>query len=205
MNIDSITSLKIKEIKIISYVPFIDSRGYFMELFRKSDMEKSDLALSSSFVQINESFSLKYTLRGLHFQWNPYMGKLVRVIDGWMIDLVLDIRKSSKTFGKIIAYSMKNSVKNNKKEWIWIPPGFAHGNFFIENTIIEYLCTGEYNPKTESGISPLAEDIDWSLCDRDLRLLLNFDKYETIHISNKDRHGNTLLQWKNNGNSNYFI
>jgi dTDP-4-dehydrorhamnose 3,5-epimerase len=90
-------------------------------------------------------------------------------------------------------------------EWIWVPIGFAHGNFFTENTVIEYYCTGEYNPACEAGISPLAEDIDWSLvepCTREL--FLNLAPHSS-RISAKDRNGLTLAQWQSDNRSRNFI
>ena len=107
-------------------------------------------------MQANQSLSEKGVMRGMHFQWNPYMGKLVRTISGHMVDMVLDIRIDSPTFGKMIAYDMPASDENDYDEWIWVPPGFAHGNFFSEKTIIEYMCTGQYSPGCEACISPFS-------------------------------------------------
>src|SRR5579883_2717712 len=97
------------------------------------------------------------------------MGRLVRTLPGRRVALVLDIRKGSPTFGKIIAHDMPARPSNDWNEWIWVPPGFAHGNMFPEESAIEYFCSGEYSPGCEAGISPLAADIDWSLCDAGLR------------------------------------
>ena len=99
------------------------------------------------------------------------MGKLVRTLSGRMVDMILDIRKGSTTFGKIIAYDMPSEHEADYNEWIWVPPGFAHGNFFTEDSTIEYFCSGEYSPGCEAGISPLAADIDWSLCEGSLKEL----------------------------------
>src|SRR5690606_8308158 len=90
------------------------------------------------FVQVNESYSRPGTVRGLHFQWNPYMGKLVRTVYGRMVDIALDIRKGSPTFGKALLYDMPSQPDQDYAEWIWIPPGFAHGNYFTAETVIEY-------------------------------------------------------------------
>ncbi len=127
------------------------------------------------FLQANESFSRAGTVRGLHFQWNPYMGKLVRTIRGHMIDVALDIRKGSPTYGQIVAYDMPVQGDEDFAEWIWLPPGFAHGNTFPQDTVIEYFCSGEYSPGNEAGISPVADDLDWSLCDPALR-----DQFQSI-------------------------
>ena len=97
------------------------------------------------------------------------MGKLERTIHGHMVDLVLDIRKGSPSFGKVFAYDIRSHPKGHFDDWIWIPPGFALGIAFLEDTLIEYLCTGEYNPGCEAGLSPVAKDLDWTLCDPQLR------------------------------------
>lgn len=83
-----------------------------------------------------------------------------------MIDLFLDIRKGSPNYGMAAAYDMRSSSDNDFAEWIWIPPGFAHGNFFTQESTIEYMCSGEYSPDCEATISPLATDLDWSLASR---------------------------------------
>ena len=109
MKILSIQSLAVPDVKVVRFARFRDDRGFFTETFRKSDWAASaDLKKyeNVNFVQANESNSKKNVCRGLHFQWNPFMGKLVRTIYGHMIDLVLDIRKGSATFGDIIAYDM---------------------------------------------------------------------------------------------------
>ena len=78
-----------------------------------------------NFVQFNESFSRPNVVRGLHFQWNPFMGKLVRTVQGRMVDLFLDIRKGSPSYGKAAAYDMPSTPDKDYAEWIWIPPGFT--------------------------------------------------------------------------------
>ena len=133
------------------------------------------------------------------------MGKLVRTLAGHMIDLVLDIRKGSRTFGKAIACDMPGGPEAEYFEWIWVPPGFAHGNYFSEATQIEYFCSGEYNPNCEAGISPLAGDIDWSLCDSTLKA--NFDRIVagTPLMTDKDRDGFSVESWSANPNSANFL
>jgi dTDP-4-dehydrorhamnose 3,5-epimerase len=207
MKILEIKTLAIPEIKIIKFARFRDNRGYFTEQFRKSDFANiSDLASLSTaeFVQANQSFSKKGTIRGLHFQWNPYMGKLARTLSGHMLDIILDIRKGSPTFGKIIIYDMPANNNNDYDEWIWIPPGFARGNFYKEDSIMEYYCTGQYNQDCEAGISPLAKDIDWSLCDKNLKE--DFDKISSTDlITEKDRNGFSLGDWVKDDRSKNFI
>jgi len=208
MKIDGVHSLQIEAIKVIRFTHFCDYRGYFTEHFRKSDFGsnlKMGFMKGVEFVQCNESYSRKGTVRGLHFQWNPYMGKLVRTLVGRMVDIVLDIRKGSLTFGKILLYDMPANHNNDYSEWIWVPPGFAHGNFFTEDTMIEYFCSGEYSPGSEAGISPLADDIDWSLCDPKLRKQFNDIASHTELITEKDKNGFSISQWTSNANSQNFI
>ncbi|MCA9876578.1 MAG: dTDP-4-dehydrorhamnose 3,5-epimerase family protein, partial [Thermomicrobiales bacterium] len=190
MKILSITDLAIPEVKVIRFARFRDNRGYFSEHYRFSDFETGDAASfmrGVRFLQMNESFSRPQTVRGLHYQWNPFMGKLVRTVRGRMVDMVLDIRKGSPTYGKIIAYDMPVTGEEDFSEWIWVPPGFAHGNTFTEDTVIEYLCSGEYSPGNEAGISPIAPDLDWSLCDPELASLFQGIAHTTDLMTDKDR------------------
>ncbi len=205
MKIVEVKELAIPDIKVIRYARFRDKRGYFTETFRIQDIGSLHFFKKFSFYQINESHSLPGVIRGLHFQWNPYMGKLVRTIKGRMVDLVLDIRKGSPYFGKIIAYDMPADENSDYSEWIWLPPGFAHGNFFTQETTIEYMCTGWWAPETEAGISPLAEDIDWSLCDKDLKELFDSIVKGSPLMSDKDKMGLTLTRWLDDPRSDNFI
>jgi dTDP-4-dehydrorhamnose 3,5-epimerase len=203
-----VKQLEIPEIKVIRFARFRDQRGYFTEHFRDSDFRSNPLTpfmRGVEFVQTNESFSKAGTVRGLHFQWNPYMGKLVRTLHGHMVDLVLDVRKGSPSFGKAIAYDMPSNTGENYNEWIWVPPGFAHGNTFLEDTTIEYFCSGEYSPGCEAGISPLAEDIDWSSCDQDLRETFYKIAATTRLITDKDRNGLSVSAWERDEKSDNFI
>jgi len=128
----------------------------------------------------------------------------VRVIYGHMIDMALDIRKGSPNFGKIIAYDMPSSQDKAENEWIWIPPGFAHGCLFLEESMIEYFCSGEYSQGCEAGISPIASDINWSMCDPDLKKL--FDSIaSSMLLSDKDKNGLTVSAWEADERSNNFI
>jgi len=202
MKINTVTDLALSGIQVARFSRFTDHRGYFTETFRHSDVHPH---IDLSVVQCNESYSKKGTIRGLHFQWNPFMGKLVRTISGHMVDVVLDIRKDSVTFGQAIMYDMPASVEENFQEWIWVPPGFAHGNFFLEDTVIEYLCSGEYSQGCEAGISPLAEDIKWTFCDQELlRKFTNLATSDDLIISDKDRDGLSVASWFNNTNSKEF-
>jgi dTDP-4-dehydrorhamnose 3,5-epimerase len=199
MKILSVTPLAMPEIKVIRAARFPDGRGYFSEHFRASDFD----ALASGpleapgarVLQANESRSRKGVVRGLHFQWGPAMGKLVRPLSGRLVDMALDIRRDSPTLGKIVLRDMPFDPEADWFEWIWIPPGFAHGTFFTEESSIEYFCTAEYSPGTEAGISPVAPDLDWSLCDPGLRGEYEALLSEGAALSEKDRRGLTLAAW----------
>jgi dTDP-4-dehydrorhamnose 3,5-epimerase len=207
MKIIESRTLAIDKVKTVSFARFRDHRGYFTEHYRRSDFNnrlETPFMKGVEFVQCNESFSRKGTLRGLHFQWNPYMGKLVRTISGRMLDIVLDIRKGSPTFGKAILHDMPSDPAAEAQEWIWVPPGFAHGNVFPEDTTIEYLCSGEYSQGCEAGISPFAADIDWSLCDPALKQILQRITSTTTLVTDKDRNGFTLKAWEADDRSNNF-
>ncbi len=208
MKILDVRDLDIADVKVIRYARFCDIRGFFAEHFRKSDFmthPKLSFMKGIEFLQCNESRSRPGTIRGLHFQWNPYMGKLVRTLKGRMIDMVLDIRKGSPTFGKILGYDMPAGCNADFGEWIWVPPGFAHGNYFTEESHIEYFCTGEYSPGCEAGISPMAADIDWSLYDPKLKRDFEAIALADPLMTEKDKNGYSLSSWIRNPNSDQFI
>jgi len=208
VNIIRVLPLAIPEIILIAYERFSDSRGYFTETFRTSDIHKiltNKTHGSLTFSQGNESFSKKGTIRGLHFQWNPFMGKLVRVIDGSMVDFALDIRIGSPTLGKIIACQLKTYYKQSIGEWIWIPSGFAHGGYFLEDSVIEYLCTGEYNSLCETGISIFSDTVDWSFVDKELFNMVPHKYSLSLLMSDKDRKNMTLEKWLTDPASKNFV
>ncbi len=209
MKILEVKSLVFPEVKVIRFGRFLDRRGYFSEPWRESDFRgkpELDFIRNVNFVQSNESYSRKGTARGLHFQWNPYVGKLVRTVFGHMIDVAMDIRKNSLAYGKAIMYNMPQDPRNDFSEWIWLPPGFAHGNFYLEETAIEYFCSGEYNPDCEEGISPLSKDIDWSLCESGLhKKFVQVLKSPGLLISDKDRGGLTVQAWAKDPRSQNFL
>ena len=208
MQILKVISLALPEVKVIQYKRFRDDRGYFTEAFNKVEFE-SNTELSflkdAQFVQVNESYSKKNTVRGLHFQWSPYQGKLIRTVFGHMTDLIMDIRKGSPTYGKAIAYDLPADQEREYGELIWIPVGFAHGGYYPEETQIEYLCTSNWSPQTEAGISPLAPDIDWSLCESNLKSRFDEIVKNGPLISDKDKDGFTLEQWSQNPNADQFM
>ena len=127
---------------------FKDDRGYFYESYNKERFAKA--GLNMDFVQDNESKSDKGVLRGLHFQKPPYaQGKLVRVIKGSVMDVAVDLRKGSPTYGKWESVVL---TEENKLQF-WIPEGFAHGFVALEdNTIFNYKCTNVYNKESEGSI-----------------------------------------------------
>ena len=206
MKITEIKSLAIPAIKVVRFARFTDLRGHFTESFRKSDFsEQLEFMKGVDFFQFNESFSRPNVVRGLHFQWNPFMGKLVRTVQGRMVDLFLDIRKGSPSYGNAAAYDMRSSSDNDYAEWIWVPPGFAHGNYFTQESTIEYVCSGEYSQGCEAGISPLAADIDWSLCDPTLKAEFDAIVANTPIITDKDKNGLSLAAWTADERSNQFL
>jgi len=207
MIIVDVKELAIPDLKVIRYKKFSDNRGYFSEVFRATDIQESEQTAflkNEKFNQFNEAYSKANTFRGLHFQWNPYMGKLVRCISGTLIDLALDIRINSPYFGKIISYQLDNNHEYG--EWIWLPPGFAHGVYLPEDSMIEYFCTGQWSKDCEVSINPYDENIDWSFNSNEMNELiksaLNSDK---LLITDKDKNGLTLKQWAESSNSSNFI
>jgi dTDP-4-dehydrorhamnose 3,5-epimerase len=209
MKILSVTSLALPDVKVVRFARFRDNRGYFTEPFRRSDFDQHSevgFLAGQPFVQVNESFSRPGVLRGLHFQWNPSMGKLVRTVSGHMVDVFLDIRRGSPTAGQAAMYDMPEDTGGEYSEWIWVPAGFAHGNFFPEETRIEYFCTGEYSPGCEAGISPLAGDIDWQRCDPVLKARLDtMNAGGQLILSDKDRAGMTVAAWLADARSRAFV
>ncbi len=137
-----------------------DSRGVFFESFREDLMAKNDIDLK--FVQDNQSFSEKGVLRGLHMQYTPHMqGKLVRVIAGKVLDVVVDIRKNSPTFGQHEKFVL-DAERNNM---VYVPPGFLHGFLTLEDAIFSYKCTDYYNKACEGGVKfdDKSLGIDWGI------------------------------------------
>lgn len=141
---------------------FEDERGYFFESYQQNKINDL-LGLNVRFLQDNESFSKKNVLRGLHFQAPPFeQGKLVRVIKGAVLDVAVDIRKNSMTYGKYV----KVELTEANKLMFWIPPGFAHGFLTLEDdTIFSYKCTNVYDQKSEGGLNWNDQDlnIDWGI------------------------------------------
>jgi len=143
-----ITKTKIKGLLIIEPQVFKDERGFFLETYNQKIYEEA--GIKYDFVQDNLSKSAKGVLRGLHYQVNPFaQGKLVQVIQGAVLDVAVDIRFGSPTFGQ---YASVELNEKNKKQF-WIPPGFAHGFVSLtDGAIFSYKCTNLYNPESERGI-----------------------------------------------------
>lgn len=142
-----LTLTPIKDLVVIEPKVFGDERGYFYEAYNKNTFH--ELGLDYDFVQDNQSFSRKGVLRGLHFQKNYPQAKLVRVIEGEVFDVAVDLRKDSLTYGKW--YGVVLSGEN--KKMFMIPRGFAHGFLVLSETaIFSYKCDDFYHPNDEGGI-----------------------------------------------------
>ncbi len=137
----------LNDVYVITPAVFHDDRGHFFESFNATSWEKQ--GITSQFVQDNQSFSKKGVVRGLHFQTGEWaQGKLVRVIQGRVLDIALDIRPDSPTFGKYELFDL--SAENGKM--VYIPEGFAHGFVALEDSIFHYKCTAGYCKAAEAGI-----------------------------------------------------
>ena len=159
---------EIPEVYIIEPKVFGDSRGYFFEAFKQKDFE--DNIGEINFIQDNESKSKYGVLRGLHYQLPPYaQAKLVRVIKGSVLDVAVDIRKGSPTFGQHVAAEL---TEENKKQ-MFIPRGFAHGYVTLSNeAIFTYKVDNYYAPKFEGAIyyNDPQLNIDWTILSKDILL-----------------------------------
>ncbi|MFW5851826.1 MAG: dTDP-4-dehydrorhamnose 3,5-epimerase [Bacteroidota bacterium] len=156
-----ITPTNISDVFIITPRIFKDERGYFFESYNKQKLELEHI--SYTFVQDNESKSSYGVIRGLHFQKPPHaQTKLLRVVQGAILDVAVDIRKKSPTFGQYVAVEL---TADNHKQFL-IPAGFAHGFSVLSKTaIVQYKCTDYYHPETEGGLiyNDPAINIDWQI------------------------------------------
>ncbi len=157
----NITETEFPGLFIINPKVYEDSRGYFYESYNK--LKLLEKGLSTDFVQDNQSKSSYGVVRGLHFQHNPHaQTKLVRVLEGKILDVVVDIRKGSPTFGKTFSIELSS---DNKKQ-IYVPKGFAHGFSVLSSiAIVFYKCDYIYTPSAESGIlyNDTLLQIDWKV------------------------------------------
>ena len=166
---------------------FRDERGFFNETFRADQFR--ELGLPHEFVQDNHSGSVKRVLRGLHFQWDPPMGKMMRVTRGTAFLVAVDIRKGSPSLGQWFGREM--SAEDGRQ--IWAPAGFARGFCVLSDYAeIQYKCTGTYNAKGESAIRWDDPEIaiEWPITD--------------VQLSEKDRRAKTLVEWLATAESDVF-
>lgn len=159
-----IRSFDIEGLLLIEPDIFTDSRGYFLETFNRKRF-RLETGLDLEFVQDNESLSQRGVLRGLHFQNAPHaQGKLVRVVRGEVLDVAVDLRRNSKTYGQHHSVVLSGE----KKHQFYIPPGFAHGfSVLADDTILSYKCTDYYHPESELTLlwNDPALGIDWRIED----------------------------------------
>jgi dTDP-4-dehydrorhamnose 3,5-epimerase len=182
-----IESVSLGEVVVLQPEVFEDARGFFLEAFRADEFRAH--GLPDTFVQDNHSGSRRGVLRGLHFQWDPPMGKLMRVTRGTAFLVAVDIRKDSPTLGRWVG--LEASAENRKQ--MWAPAGFARGFCVLsEFAEIQYKCTGLYNPKGESGILWRDPEVGvaWPIADPTL--------------SDKDRNAQTLAEWLTRQDSSHF-
>ncbi|MBB6631491.1 dTDP-4-dehydrorhamnose 3,5-epimerase [Clostridium algidicarnis] len=173
---------KIKDLYIIEPKVFGDNRGYFMETYSKRDFNEAGLTME--FVQDNESKSKKGVLRGMHFQTKYTQGKLVRVTEGEVYDVAVDLREGSDTYGMWEGILL---TAENKKQF-YVPEGFAHGFLVVsEKAVFNYKCTNFYAPEYDSGLL-------WN--DKDVNIKWPLDGIEEILLSEKDKVQKTLKELK---------
>jgi dTDP-4-dehydrorhamnose 3,5-epimerase len=173
-----VESRHLEDIVVIVPKAHRDDRGFFMEVYRADQFR--DLGLPSEFVQDNHSFSRKGVVRGLHFQWEPPMGKLMRVTRGTAFLVAVDIRKGSPTLGQW--FGLEASAENMKQ--VWAPAGFARGFCALTDEVeVQYKCTGIYNDRAESAIRWDDPDVgvEWPL--------------KEVRLSDKDRNAHSLRVW----------
>lgn len=185
---------EIKDVVICEPSVHGDYRGYFVETFREDKLEEF-LGYKINFCQDNESKSSRGVLRGLHYQLAPFaQTKLVRVIQGSVLDVAVDIRRGSPTFAKHVAVKLSST---NKKQLL-VPRGFAHAFVVLEDdTIFSYKVDNYYSPKNDRGIlfSDKDLDINWTI------------KYEELNLSDKDTKQPTLANSKDlfNYEVDYYV
>ena len=178
---------RIPALKIFAAPAFPDERGFLLQSWVASDLAAR--GLPREFKQAIQTYSRRGVMRGLHFQWDPPMGKLVRCIAGAILDVVVDVRVGSPTLGHHVAVELRG--RNHKI--IWVPPGFAHGTFALEeDSIVLYECTAEHGPGREGGIR-------WN----DPALAIAWPAMPTI-VSEKDRVAPTLAEWLADPRAQHF-
>ena len=155
-----VNEARLAGVKLVEPTVFGDSRGFFMESWNARSYAEAGIA--GPFVQDNHSRSARGVLRGLHYQLPNAQGKLIRITAGAVFDVVVDLRRSSATFGQWEGFELSG---DNKRQ-LWIPPGFAHGFLSLKDgTELQYKCTGYYSPPDEHSLiwNDPAIGIDWPL------------------------------------------
>lgn len=176
------------EVVVLVGNAFSDQRGFFMESYREDQFR--DLGLPGIFVQDNHSYSKKGVVRGLHFQWEPPMGKLMRVTRGTAFLVAVDLRLGSPTLGKWMGIE---ATAENRRQ-VWAPASFARGFCALSDDVeVQYKCTGIYNAKAESAIR-------WD--DPDIGIEWPVGK---AIISEKDRRAQSLAEWLSSAKAKHFV
>lgn len=174
---------KLKDVKIVKPQVFGDKRGFFIETYVKEKFEEK--GIDAEFIQDNHSKSEHGVIRGLHYQKGEHaQGKLVRCTQGVILDVIVDLRKDSETFGEY----MKSILSEHNRKMLWVPRGFAHGFYTLSETAeVQYKADNDYTPKEEAGIkwSDPELDIDWPI--------------EEPKLSEKDQKWPTLEEAENKG------
>ena len=182
-----VESRHLEDVVVIVPEIFQDNRGFFMETYRRDQFEK--LGIPTEFVQDNHSRSCKGVVRGLHFQWDPPMAKLMRVSVGAAYLVAVDIRKGSPTLGKWVGV---NASADNRRQ-VWAPAGFARGFCALSDVVeIQYKCTGVYNGRAESAIR-------WN----DPAIRIEWPIREPV-VSEKDQRAQALSDWLSRSESDFF-
>jgi dTDP-4-dehydrorhamnose 3,5-epimerase len=176
-----ITLTKFEDVLIFSPTVHRDDRGFFLESFNKEIQD----AISDELVQDNHSLSKKNVFRGLHYQWDKPMGKLVRVVHGSGLDFIVDIRKDSKTYGQYITIPLSDQNFNI----VWVPGHYAHGFLSLQdNTQLTYKTSAYYNSQADGCINPLSTE---------LNLEFTIDNLDVI-LSDKDKQAQSFTEYKQN-------
>jgi dTDP-4-dehydrorhamnose 3,5-epimerase len=183
-----IESIHMGAVAVLKSEFFQDDRGFFVEEFRADQFK--ELGLPYQFVQENHSGSVQNVLRGLHFQWNPPMAKLMRVLSGTAFLVAVDIRKNSPTLGQWFG----TEISSPERRQLFAPAGFARGFCVLSDYAeIQYLCTGVYNPQGESGIR-------WN----DPKVGIEWPVKDPI-LSGKDKNAQSLDEWLQTEHSKNFM
>jgi dTDP-4-dehydrorhamnose 3,5-epimerase len=181
------TPLAIPDVLLLEHEAFKDDRGYLMEVYKRNDF--AELGLPELFPQLNESRSARNVIRGLHFQWDPPMGKLMRVAEGAAFLVAVDLRHDSATLGRWIG----ETITAEDTRQIWAPAGFARGVCALaDHTRVQYLCSNTYNGTADTGIR-------WN----DPEIGIPWPVSNPL-VSNRDQSAQTLREWLARSESRTF-